>query len=99
MWPSPVYSHELHVILYALPMPPVASTIAFALNTSTGRARGHSRVPRQHGRRREEPHNGPLHVDGDALVNAVILQRANEFEAGAVADVTSRGYLCPPKFR
>ena len=32
--PSPVYSHELEVTLYALPMPPVASTtLALALKT------------------------------------------------------------------
>ena len=31
-WPSPVYSQLLLVILNARPMPPVASTIAFALN-------------------------------------------------------------------
>jgi hypothetical protein len=28
--PSPVYSHELEVTLYALPTPPVASTMAGA---------------------------------------------------------------------
>jgi hypothetical protein len=27
-WPSPLYSHEFEVTVYALPMPPVARTIA-----------------------------------------------------------------------
>ena len=35
----------------------------------------------------EERDDGPFHVDGDALVNAMVLQRADHFEAGAVADV------------
>src|SRR6478736_5144230 len=33
-WPSPVYSHELLVTWYDLPMPPVASTIDGVLNTT-----------------------------------------------------------------
>ena len=36
----------------------------------------------------EKAGNGALHVDIDALLNAAILERANHFEAGAVADVT-----------
>ena len=32
-WPSPVYSQEFEVIFHDLPMPPVASTTAFVLNT------------------------------------------------------------------
>ena len=35
----------------------------------------------------EQPDDRALHVDGDALVDAVVLQRADQFEAGAVADV------------
>ncbi len=35
----------------------------------------------------QELDDRPLHVHADALVNAVILQRADQFEAGAVADV------------
>src|SRR6266702_6419947 len=33
-WPSPVYSHEFVVTLNDLPMPPVASTIAGARNST-----------------------------------------------------------------
>ena len=33
-WPSPLYSHEFEVTVYALPMPPVASTTAFAGKTT-----------------------------------------------------------------
>ena len=33
-WPSPVYSQEFDVIAYDLPIPPVASTTAGALNTT-----------------------------------------------------------------
>ena len=32
--PSPVYSHEFDVISKILPTPPVASTTAFALNST-----------------------------------------------------------------
>ncbi len=32
-WPSPLYSHELEVTSYALPMPPVARTMALAGKT------------------------------------------------------------------
>src|ERR1035437_3638021 len=35
----------------------------------------------------EQRDNRPFHVDGDALMNAVILQGADQFQAGAVADV------------
>ena len=35
----------------------------------------------------EQPDDGELHVDVDAAMNAVILQRANHLEAGAIADV------------
>ena len=35
----------------------------------------------------EQADDGPFHVDGDALVDAVVLQGANHLEAGAVADV------------
>ena len=35
----------------------------------------------------EEPDDRALHVDRDALVDAVVLQRADQFQAGAVADV------------
>src|SRR5205809_791645 len=34
-WPSPVYSHEFDVIFHALPIPPVARTIALALKSTT----------------------------------------------------------------
>ena len=88
MWPSPVYSHEFDVILYALPMPPVASTIAFALKTVepaalavVGERPGDAVAVLQ------QPDDRPLHVDRDALVDAVVLQRADQFQAGAVADV------------
>jgi hypothetical protein len=36
-----------------------------------------------------------FHVHVDALVNAVILQRANEFQAGAIADVRQARVLVP----
>ncbi len=35
----------------------------------------------------EQRHDGVFHVDRDALMNAVVLQRANQFQPGAVADV------------
>ena len=35
----------------------------------------------------EQRDDGPFHVNGDALVDAVVLQRANHLQAGAVADV------------
>ena len=35
----------------------------------------------------QQPHDGEFHVDGDAAVDAVILQRPDHFETGAVADV------------
>ena len=35
----------------------------------------------------EQRDDGDLHVDLDALMNAVVLQRADQFETGAVADV------------
>ena len=70
-------------------MPPVASTTALAREEmEAARARGRSRA-----RRRCAPpsssrvHERRLHVDVDALVDAVILERADHLEAGAVADV------------
>ena len=35
----------------------------------------------------EQRHNANLHVNLDALMDAVILQRANHFQAGAIADM------------
>jgi hypothetical protein len=35
----------------------------------------------------EQPHNGELHVDADAAVHTVILQCADHFQAGAIANV------------
>src|SRR5207248_5047972 len=35
----------------------------------------------------QQRNNGALHVHVDAAMNAVVLQRANHFQAGAVADV------------
>ena len=43
----------------------------------------------------QQPDDRPLHVDRDALVDAVVLQRADEFEAGAVADVGEPRVLVP----
>ena len=43
----------------------------------------------------QQPDDGALHVHRDALVDAVILERADEFEAGAVADVREPRVLVP----
>ncbi len=34
-WPSPLYSHEFEVTVYALPIPPVARTTALAGKTTS----------------------------------------------------------------
>jgi len=45
-WPSPVYSHELLVVLNDLPMPPVASTTAPVSNRMNRRCCASSRTHR-----------------------------------------------------
>ena len=40
---------------------------------------------------REQRDDGELHVDVDAAMDALILQRANQLEAGAIADVREPG--------
>ena len=41
----------------------------------------------------QERHDGELHVDVDAPVDAVVLQRADHLEAGAIADVSQSRIL------
>lgn len=90
-----MYSHELLVILYARPMPPVArdrpgpeDAEASALAVVAERADDALAVL-------EEACNGVLHVELDAAVDAVVLERADHFEAGAVADVGESRVLVP----
>ena len=81
-------------------MPPVASTTALraedaeaaALAVVAERARDAAAVLEQRDDR-------ALHVDVDALVDAVVLQRADHLEAGAVADVREARIRWPPKLR
>ena len=86
--PSPVHSQEFEVIFQDLPMPPVAITIDFALNMTKRPAlapvaerAGDAVAVLQQARDRA------LHVNVEAQLHAAILQRANHFQAGAVADV------------
>ena len=83
-----MYSQLLLVILYALPMPPVASTTALALKddeaavlaiVAEGAADAVAVL--------EQADDRAFHVDFDALVDAVVLQGADHFQAGAIADV------------
>ena len=87
--PSPVYSQELlRDRASALPPPPVARITALQRNTTK------RPVSRQYAEHAGDPvavleqlERGALHVEVDALVDAVVLQRADQLEAGAIADV------------
>ena len=83
-----MYSHEFDVILNALPMPPVASTTAFAPNSDELAAL----APVADGAGDavavlEQARDRALHEHVDAVVHRVLLERADHLEAGAVADV------------
>ena len=96
MWPSPVYSHELRRDLVRL---------ADAAGGQHDRLRLEEVEPAALAVVGERPGDAvavlqqaddrALHVDRDALVDAVVLQRADEFEAGAVADVREPRVLVP----
>ncbi len=70
-------------------MPPVASTTALARKTTEAAALAVvAEGARRRGRRPcRSVSDRALHVHVDALVDAVVLQRADHLEAGAVADV------------
>ncbi len=69
-------------------MPPVASTTALAWNSYVTAALALVAERARHALAiLEQRDHGAFHVNIDALVDAVILQRADHFQAGAVADV------------
>ena len=76
------------MIFQALPMPPVAMMIELrlendeaALLAPVGESAGDAVAVL------EQPRDGALHVHVDALMHAAVLQSADHFEAGAVADM------------
>ena len=83
-----MYSQLLLVILKARPMPPVASTTALARNKMESAAlavvaeRADDAVAIL-----QQRHDGVFHEDVEAQMNPVVLQRADHFQAGAVAHV------------
>ncbi len=86
--PSPVYSHELLVTRHALPPPPVARITALQRNTTKRPvSRQYASTPAMRLAVLEQLERRALHVEVDALVDAVVLQRADQLEPGAVADV------------
>src|SRR5438034_3833846 len=64
-WPSPVYSHEFDVIFQALPMPPVASTTAFALKSTNWPV--FRQYPKAPVTRRSEEHTSELQSHSDLV--------------------------------
>ena len=86
--PSPVYSHEFDVTGHALPPPPVARITALQRKiTKRPVSRQYASTPAIAIAVLQQLERRALHVEVDALVDAVILQRADQLEAGAIADV------------
>ena len=88
-WPSPVYSHEFEVILKDLPMPPVAKMTAGASKVmKRPDSRQYPNAPEILMTIFEQFGDCAFHEDVDADRDCALLEGADHFESGAVADVS-----------